>query len=340
MAVRIQPKALDIPSADPFQNDLLNRKESIEVRTYIVKTIEGPCVISLDAPWGAGKTTYLNLWTRYLQNDRFSVINFNAWETDFIEDPFLAISGEITKGLSSLATDNKKFQDITKEYRDSVKKIVATQLLRTGLSMIPYAGKYIVQAIDDIDDVEKELSEKQISNYDDAISAFKALNTSLSDIAENLYKETDRPLVVIVDEMDRCRPSYAVKFLEIAKHLFLVEHVVYVIAINRRELSHSVKVVYGSEFDATGYLGRFFDLDLLLQESDKEGYVRERLSLVKDSSERSGSRWMIDDDGSRNTETSLSKFFGASNLSIRTIEQTIHLLGLVYAHFSSNRTKG
>lgn len=183
-----------------------------------------------------------------MQSERFKVINFNAWKTDFIEDPFLAISGEITKGLSLLATDRKEFQD-------SVKKIVATRLLRTGLrtglSMIPYVGKYIVQTIDDI---QKEFSEKQISNYDDAISAFGSLEMSFSNIVKSLYEKSTQPLIVIVDELDRCRPSYAVKFLEIAKHFFLVDYVVYVLAINRRELSHSVKVVYGSEFDATGYL--------------------------------------------------------------------------------------
>ena len=331
VAVRIKPKELEIPKANPFQHDLLNRKESIEVLTHIVKTIEGPCVISLDAPWGAGKTTYLNLWTQYLRNEGFNVINFNAWQTDFIEDPFLAISGEITKGLKAMS-DNVKL-DITGLERDMA-KVVATQLLRLAVSSIPNVGKHLLSAFDNIKMELASLSKEQISNYDDAIQSFDSLNLSLSSVAKDLYgKSRKRPLIVIIDELDRCRPSYAVKFLEIAKHLFLVEHVVYVVSINRRELSHSVKVVYGDEFDAVGYLGRFFDLDFLLPKSDKEGYVRERLSLLKSSSQESKISWMIGQSGMMNTESSLSKFFGASDLSIRTIEQTIHLLGLVYAHF-------
>ena len=84
----------------------------------------------------------------------------------------------------------------------------------------------------------------------------------------------------MIDELDRCRPSYATELLEIAKHLFSVDRIVFVLAINRSELAHSVKALYGSKFDAKGYLGRFFDLDYLLPAPDRQQFV---LQVMSDS---------------------------------------------------------
>ena len=58
--------------------------------------------------------------------------------------------------------------------------------------------------------------------------------------------------MIVIDELDRCRPSYAVEILEMAKHLFSVDRVVFVLSINRDQLAHSVKVLYGSDFGRTG----------------------------------------------------------------------------------------
>ena len=65
--------------------------------------------------------------------------------------------------------------------------------------------------------------------------------------------------MVMIDELDRCRPSYAVEFLETAKHLFVVNQVVFVLAINRKQLAHAVRALYGNEFEAEAYLRRSLD---------------------------------------------------------------------------------
>ena len=59
------------------------------------------CVVALDAAWGYGKTTFLNMWAQWLRNESFPVVAFNAWETDFTNHPFLALSSELTKELES-----------------------------------------------------------------------------------------------------------------------------------------------------------------------------------------------------------------------------------------------
>lgn len=99
MGFRIQPRRIDVPDDEPFRNDLLGRKELAEVLTHLVRSIEGPCVIAVDADWGTGKTTFLRLWSRHLCNEGISVVKFNAWETDFCRDPFVALSTELSESL-------------------------------------------------------------------------------------------------------------------------------------------------------------------------------------------------------------------------------------------------
>ena len=102
MGFRVQPPPIDIPEDDPFSNDLLDRRESAEVLTHLLASIEGPCVLAVDAAWGNGKTTFLGMWSQHLRNEGFPVVGFNAWETDFSEDPFIALSTELTEGLDEL----------------------------------------------------------------------------------------------------------------------------------------------------------------------------------------------------------------------------------------------
>ncbi|QDE47832.1 hypothetical protein EIN43_17235 [Enterobacter hormaechei] len=65
------------------------------------------------------------------------------------------------------------------------------------------------------------------------------------------------PTFIFIDELDRCRPNYAIDMLETIKHLFDINNVVFVIATDKEQLSHSICSVYGSGFDATRYLDRF-----------------------------------------------------------------------------------
>ena len=80
MTIRIQPKEITIPDesgADPFANDSLGRKESIEILTHLVQSVEGPCTIAVDAPWGTGKTTFLKVQDTLptlIARDRFIIM--------------------------------------------------------------------------------------------------------------------------------------------------------------------------------------------------------------------------------------------------------------------------
>ena len=72
MGIRIQPRDLEVPDEEPFLHDRLDRETPARVLTQIVASVEGPCVLSIDGPFGAGKSTFLRLWTQHLKNKRLS----------------------------------------------------------------------------------------------------------------------------------------------------------------------------------------------------------------------------------------------------------------------------
>ena len=94
---RIRPSDIVASSDDPFENDLLERRPAVESSTPILASLTGPCVISVDAEYGAGRTLFLRMWSQHLQNAGFHVIQLNAWEADFTNKPLHALTAELTR---------------------------------------------------------------------------------------------------------------------------------------------------------------------------------------------------------------------------------------------------
>ena len=329
MGIRIQPREINVPEDDPFKNDLLSRKEPAEVLTHLVGSLEGPCVLAVDAAWGAGKTTFLNIWSQHLRNNRFPVVKFNAWETDHAGDPFVALSSELTKGLREYEGTDKGLTEKITNAATEVLRRVNPGLVQSAIAGIPIP--IVAQTL-------ASLAEKRLSGYQAAQKSVKAFRDILQDMADTLSKSSEnRPLIVVIDELDRCRPSYAVELLETAKHLFAVNNLVFVLAVNRAELAHAIKALYGSGFDAEGYLRRFFDVDFRLPEPEREAFINALLEAtqINDYFERTPDDRFTRQDAAT-VRTLLQGFFGGPELSLRRIAQALHRLGLVCASVPSD----
>ena len=181
-------------------------------------------------------------------------------------------------------------------------------------------------------------AEERLSEYQKAQESVDEFRRVLQDMADTLSKTSEnRPLIVVIDELDRCRPSYAVELLEVAKHLFAVNHIVFVLAVNRAELTHSIKALYGSGFDAEGYMRRFFDVDFRLPEPDRAAFIDATLAAININKYIERTK---DNDGKEYagvSKTLLHGFFAAPDLKLRTIAQAIHRLGLVFASLRSDQ---
>ena len=339
--IRIQPGMIEIPTDNPFDNDLLNRKTPIEALTNVISNIEGPCVMAVDAPWGMGKTTFIRMWEQHLRNKNFPVVSFNAWETDYFADPFAALSSELLRELEDFRkrpSVDKNSSILLKQLR-KLKRAIKTvskqslPVLRVLADAVDSSGwsKAAVQ----IAAARMEAASKNHRNTHGALKEFReTLGKTASVFAEEARQ---RPLIIVIDELDRCRPSYAIELLEIAKHFFSVDRIVFVLAVNFSELSHSVRAVYGEEFNARGYLERFFDIDFKLPDADRKLFIQENFQAMK-----------IDQYFGRTADKSAKKyfpeiaevftaFFGNANISLRKISQVIRRLGLILAALPSNQ---
>ena len=338
MGIRIQPREIEIPSDDPFKYDLLDRKESISVLTHIIGSIEGPCVIAVDAPWGAGKTTFLKIWEQHLRNEKFPVVSFNAWETDFSDDPFIALSDAILQELEQYKRGS---------IGDSINKFgkLATAVVRVT---VPPAIKAstgglidVAPLVDLLKEIPQALAPKtsdRLATYQKAQELLKALSIALQDVARDLAKSKNGlPLVIVIDELDRCRPSYAVELLEAAKHIFAVDNIVFVLAVNRTELSRSIRALYGAEFDAIGYLNRFFDIDFRLPDPKRDQFIETALKATQLDSHFNDINIFDPLHDRSDIEELLRTFFGIPELSLRVIAQAIHRLSLVFASLQEGR---
>lgn len=329
MAIRIQPRELEIPAGNPFEHDLLGREESIKALTAVIGSIEGPCVMAVDAGWGMGKTTFLRMWAQYLRNKRFPVVEFNAWETDFAQDPFIALASEIATGLQNLGTTSGRLGgQRLRSVAATVARAAPGATARIVASAVPAVGARLAQ---ELEPKPPSLRRLAIENYDETKASLQLFRSSLAEVAKASAKDNaGRPLVVLVDELDRCRPTYAVELLEAAKHLFNVDRIVFVLCLDRTQLASSVKALYGESFKADGYLWRFFDIDYRLPALDRAKFVDTSLASTGVTD------WVRTHQRRGDTDPEflprlLRHFLSSSDYSLRRVLQAVHRLGAVLA---------
>ncbi|MGO9121107.1 MAG: P-loop NTPase fold protein [Desulfomonilaceae bacterium] len=279
--MQLKPTSIDVDPEQPFKNDLLSRLPSAEMLTGLLASVREPLVLSIDAPWGAGKTTFLRMWQQHLKNNSFATLYFNAWENDFTNDALVSLIGELGLGLEELIRDKKSRSSAGKVFK-KVSKIGAN-LVKVS---IPVAVKIATAGALDLDNFSKQavaaltesIAREQIEKYEKSKSSIAAFREQLRTFVEKIASGSDecetKPLVLIIDELDRCRPTYAIEVLERAKHFFNVQGLVFVLAVDKGQICHSIKSVYGTGMDVDGYLKRFIDLEYILPRPEKESFCK------------------------------------------------------------------
>lgn len=252
--MRVQPLPVMVPKeGTPFQHDLLGRKAFGEALATSLAVVEGPGVFALDGPWGTGKTTFLEMFTQHLRIEGFVVVEINAWETDFAGHPLAAL----TSSLSKAFPDEKRRKEL-KQAAIKLLKVVVPPAIRVATS-----GLLNVNA-----ELEKTAGQVLSDWASDSLHQFEEHAESLAEFRNRLRglaeENGDKPTVVVVDELDRCRPTYAVELLETIKHVFNEDGLVFVLGVNRRQLDRSAAILYGDTLDPESYFRRFFDVELRL----------------------------------------------------------------------------
>ena len=254
---------------DPFENCKLDRKQYAAILNTLVENFGEGFVIALNNPWGAGKTTFVKMWEQDLQSKGYKTLYFNAWENDFEEKPLVAILAHLKTLTSKPST--KLFNQLIDKGK-VLTNIVVPGVLKALIS--PYvSAEHLKLLTDGIAEGTGEILSEEIENYSKKQEGLKKFRDSLKAFVE--ASTTKYPLVFIIDELDRCRPNYAVELLENIKHLFSVEKIVFVLSIDKAQLCHAVKGVYGNDnIDAEEYLRRFIDIEYSLPDPPLNVYSK------------------------------------------------------------------
>jgi len=343
VSMKIFPPALEIADDEGFapEKDLFGRKPLGEGLRNLMGAVSQPIVMALDAQWGAGKTTFLRMWAGELRNAGHPVIFFDAFENDHTSDAFLAISAAIVEIVQA----HKKSS--TKPAKEFLHKAIGAGkvLARSGLKLGVKAATLGAVNATDLDELAEAISDEAETLFDkhigekltqqkaerSALEAFRdALRVVPSILAPPSDGEPQKALVFIIDELDRCKPSFALEILERIKHFFAVENVHFVLGVHMAQLRNSVAAAYGSQIDAHNYLQKFINISYFL--IDEGRYRHDRVvpryveyltkSLEFDPENRESARY---------TAEFISAVSDAKDFSLRSVERIFTALALALA---------
>lgn len=312
-------KIIEIDENDIFKNDRLNRKEIIEDLSTLLKTTTDSLVLSLNAKWGAGKTTFVKMWKAYLKKEKnINSIYFSAWEDDFSKEPLISIIGEIEKYIN----DNFRLDYKIQKSLDNVIEL-SGKVLKRGLPSLlkGIIAKYIDLNVlnedfkEAIGAIVEATSKELINNYSKDKGIVEKFKKSIQDLLSHIDK--GKPFVIFIDELDRCRPLYAIELLERIKHIFGIDGLIFVLSIDKQQLAESIKSQYGN-IDTDNYLRRFIDMEYNLQNSNVDDFCKYLYYDVFKLTEVLNSKKIKCDDDEVDMIKYLSK---STDMSLRQIEQ-------------------
>ncbi len=236
----------------PRDNEMESMLEIIRNFEFYKENSENGLVILLNGGWGTGKSTFLkNLVENIEREENIKLFNnYNAYENDCYDNAYIPFFASIAEKIQL----QQKFTSFIK----SVGAGVTSSLMVCAVSVTRsiFKNKFGV----DINDVVSDLND-DLSNYkDDYLSDYKNfcehkqyIKTKMGDVCK---KQTQ---IFIIDELDRCKPNFAMDTLEIVKHFFDIKNCIFIISVDKIQLEQSIKSVYGNGINSTKYFSKLFD---------------------------------------------------------------------------------
>lgn len=279
-------------------------------------------VISINAPWWEWKTHFLKMWKNYLINEKTKkVIYFNSFKNDYLEDPFTALLWELVKEFEADKTTTRKILDkwinVLKGILPLGWKIWARFILGWDIQWVENKLEELVEW-DIVEWIKNALSE--YTKHEDIVKAFRE---TLEDIIKDKWD-----IIFIIDELDRCRPDFALRLLERIKHFFEIKGLYFVLWINKEQIEKYISRIYWN-IDATKYLQKFIDIETILpSNSDRTRKdIEKYISFLFNKSE-----WIFSEklEAERNHIIQVFKRISlSSNRSLRDIEKAFNYLILI-----------
>lgn len=321
--------------------DLLNRTEFIENVLKLINQLselKKGCCFAIEGGWGIGKTFVIEKIEKQLKimqseesnSDRYYVFNYNCWKYDYYNEPSVAI---ISAMIASIQKDNLM---ISAEFDETAKagyKFVKEKLKKiTGMYLENRIGVNLIDWISDINKMKNE-NEDKLFEFDKMFN----FSQTIEKVREELQEIARcRTIILIVDELDRCVPQYAIKVLERLHHIFYgLDNVIVLMSIDRKQLGHSIEDMFGMKkddesIDIERYLKKFIDFSLVLDNGIINSSFMEKYKFFLEK--------FSFDDKSNDLEifyTLLPKLF--KDIDIRRQEKMLEKANIIHSMFSDEK---
>lgn len=258
-----------INPSKPFESCKLGREKYANVLTKIVDSYADGFVLAINNEWGTGKTTFVQMWRAHLKNNQFETLYFNAWENDFEDKPLSAILAELKELVTANNNSEEQFKKLASKASVFFKKLLPS--IAIGIAKELKIAEFYEEILKSSVEGSLEVLNNDIQDYSKKKNGLIEFKEQLKEYLNSLSNK--KPIVFIIDELDRCRPDYAVKVLEQIKHFFSVDGIVFVLSIDKVQLGHAIRGVYGSEqIAADEYLRRFIDVEYSLPEPNTKEF--------------------------------------------------------------------
>lgn len=321
---------LEINETNPFRNDVLNRQPLVEFLTSLIDKLTGPFVLALDSPWGTGKTTLVRMLDAKLKQEKFECIYFNAWQVDYVTDPLVAL----VSAIDDIHLNDGTAESAFRGHMKTAKKITTVVAKRVVIAGVKAATFGILDFPEDLEGIAADATEKITENLVDSFKNEKKELEKFRCAVEKAVEQLEAAgkkdkLVFFIDELDRCRPTFAIEMLERIKHLFDVPNIIFVLSIDKTQLEASTAAVYGEKINAPEYLRRFIDLEYGIPVINTKKFTAnllKRFDLDSVFSLRIGSELQYDKSNFIDFFTLIADIF---ELSLRARERCITRLAVI-----------
>lgn len=335
---------------DEFKRKLVAQK----VISLLSSDIDiSPMVI--DGNWGTGKTEFCHKLINLMKQEQpeYQLVYLDAFRSDHSGEPLLALLAQIIKDCTPEDQANgqpsaerkaltKKFAKAAGFVAKTVAKAAAGHVLKQSVESLSEGFQHVMEGdteavAETVSDTMVKLSDKAIDStievllkeQVDAEKNLEALRKCLSEFA------SDNPIVLFIDELDRCRPDYAVEMLETVKHVFEVENVKVVLVTNTQQLRAAINHRYGLAVDSQRYLDKFLKYSFSLPEKTLKGYEDNQVSasvthfstLVQNSSILRETKLVNQQEGVYSLAKSL---IDRKGLSLREVETFVRYLEIYH----------
>ena len=323
-----------------FDDDLLGLSEFAKRLEKFIEVehrfVEGSLVLALSSKFGSGKTTFLKMWkseleSRDTEKKRPLVISLNAWESDYYGDPLFAIILSLVKCLQDSGQSADSLIGAAKDV-GWFATAIAGQIVRkfTGVDAV---------AAGELAEKKKAKREEAEPVPSDTFSIYQGRREAMSHLKgaiKEFVAAYESRVLFLVDELDRCRPDYAITYLETIKHIFDVQGAVFILAADRQQLENSAKTAFGPDLDFEEYYRKFVHREVTLPPISDSGYMKLASIYVTRYLEVEGLRNCFMKTGSNDVNW-IVEFVGALKLTPRQIQEVFRILGHALEASEKNR---